>query len=305
MVAAVRDHIARLRLARGYDAVTARSLTDSLLTDAGGIGFFYRGKDDIAALAAGSARDELLRLANALLALGRQPNDKARVRGEYFALASEAFRVLGDKERAIAAAREGLPFVPGAVSEVNARGDEKPGPITNKREDAIYASGFGTEPVIALYRAGARDEALATDFLIAYERYKNADVAGETRDPLWIIEERSNHQLLVLRDLLKRRDVDGAARFYDGWRCAGPYGYDDLSDHYNSDLGLLAALAGRRGSMNAHFAIVLDLMDTGTWSRHSGDAVMELAVTWRRALAIAKTIGAKEDVFERPRCPVR
>jgi len=287
--------IARARLYRGYDAKAAAIVVADSLKGLTQEAFYsYLGQENLLALEAAKATRELLSLAEAYLVRARRPNDDAKDKGEWFALASESFRSAGDKAKAVAAAREGVPLVAAAVTSRN-MGQA----ITDKRQAAVSANGFGTAPVVALYRAGARDEAVATGFLIGYDRYMNADVAGEERDPRWILEDKSTFYADILeRDLIASDDVKGAQIYYDGLRCSAIFGANEQED-LHSVLGTVAALMGRRNSIAAHFALVAASLDR-EGEGHSADSrayfALNRAADWRRALIIAERKAAAPDV---------
>lgn len=85
-----------------------------------------------------------------------------------YGAASEAFRLAQEKPAAIAVAREGLRFIPAAKNTT----------ATGRIEVALQGEFAGDDdavaPAIALYRAGARDEAVASGYLTGYARYRHA-----------------------------------------------------------------------------------------------------------------------------------
>jgi hypothetical protein len=293
----IRVEIASARLRRGYDAAAAKVVVDACLEGLNKAAFYsYAGQEELEALEAGQARSELLKLGEAYLAKARVANDNPEDKGQWFALASEAFRRGGDKTRAVSAAREGLSLIAPAVAE---RGGSSQ---TDKRAAAVAASGFGTAPVVALYRAGARDDALANGYLTGLDRFDNARIAGEVRDPLWVIGDRSAvYAESVIATLISDNDAAGAVRLYDGLRCASVY-EPAAADSMHRSLALLAALSGRRGAMHAHLAKAAEAIDRGHDDAEQPTearayAALAAAADWRRSLTIAERVGAKDDAL--------
>ena len=82
---------------------------------------------------------------------------------------------------------------------------------------AIAMRGVGTDAVIALYRAGAIDDALNTHYLTSKDRYLNAERAGEKKDPLWMLEVHWPEYFdLVAREAARSNDREFQQRVYDG-----------------------------------------------------------------------------------------
>ena len=305
-IRAIRVGIARARLFKGYDPAAAKIVLDDRIEALKGDAFSsYLGQEELDALEAAKAHNELLTLGDAYLTRARQPNDDPEDQGQWFAIASESYRRGGDKTRAVAAAREGLPLVSRAVTARVTPPNQEARPITDGRTAAVRANGFGTEPVVALYKAGARDEALATGFLTGFNRFRNAKLAGEDPDPQWVVDDRSSfYTEIVTGDLIWSNDARNASWFLQALQCSSLYG-SNSQDEFNRELGLLSALSGRRGSMKAHLASAAAAVERGAESSTPDTQsyfALALAADWRRALTIAERVGAKDDPPEPPRC---
>lgn len=221
-------------------------------------------------------------------------SDKTMVYGA----ASEAFRLAGEIPAALAVAREGMRFVP-AATVISEKG---------RIEAAVAAGTFEWDddpiaPAIALYRAGAREEALQSGYLTGYARFRHAVVAGETPDARWVIADKSDFTIAIfLRRLIETPAPVTALQLYDGLRCSEPALGGVIDRHkFNSFLALLAALTGRAGSMRAHLSTAAVSLDDNAqiipaYYAHG------LAEDWRRALVIAERIGAKDDKLTAPSC---
>ena len=173
-IPALRDSIALARLARGYDAASAKRVMDSSLDGLARHAIRFGSLEDANrdALERSGAREELRELGAEYLrraeVLRRAETPGAQSQSaELLAAASDAYLRAGDRERAREIARLGLPLVCESVKEL----------------------GRDTSPVIALYRTGAIEEALNTHCLTGTHRYLNAERAGEKRDPRWILDE--------------------------------------------------------------------------------------------------------------------
>jgi len=213
----VRSEVAAARLRKGYDAAAARVVADELFDEYTqyGIRFGALGSS------VGTGRDALERsgAVRELRALGAECLRRAEAlagepqAAEWFAAASDYYMRAGDRERAREIARRGLPYVPAAVR----RATESYGnvdfndPISMTRA----AQGTGTSPVIALYRAGAIEEAVQTRYLSGKDRYLNAKRAGEKADPQWVIDDRWSHMSAIAHDAA-RAGKDFQQRAYDG-----------------------------------------------------------------------------------------
>jgi len=215
-----------------------------------------------------------------------------------YGAASEAFRLAGEIPAALAVAREGMRFVPAAMVI----------PEKGRIEAAMAAGTFAVDddpvaPAIALYRAGARDEALRSGYLNGYARFRHAAVAGETPDPRWAIADKSDFTIWrFIYELIETPMPATATKLYDGLRCSGTTLADVIEPHkFEGYLAVLAALTGRAGSMRAHLTTAAVSLDDKAqiipaYYAHG------LAGEWRRALVIAERTGAKDDALTAPSC---
>lgn len=220
--------------------------------------------------------------------------DKTMVYGA----ASEAFRLASEIPAALAVAREGLRFVPAATVT----------PERGRIEAAAAAGTFAWDddpiaPAIALYRAGAREEALRSGYLTGYARFRHAVVAGETPDARWVIADNSDFTILrLVYELIETPVPVTAAQLYDGLRCseAALGGVVD-PPKFNSYLAVLAALTGHAGSMRAHLSTAAVSLDNKA-QIIPGFYAHSLAEDWRRAHVIAERTRAKDDKLVAPLC---
>jgi len=211
----VRTDIAVARLAKGYDAASARQLVNNIV----GLVNISRpnlrdsdpGKRD--ALERSSARNELREL-GALYVREADATDYGPFKSEYSAAASDYFLRAGDRERALEMARRSLPYMP---DNMRAYGYFTRPARNDPAAKAIAMRGVGTNAVIALYRAGAIDEALKTGYLTSKDRYLNAERAGEKKDPLWMLEVHWPEYFdLMAREAARSNDHEFQQRAYDG-----------------------------------------------------------------------------------------
>ena len=118
------------------------------------------GKRD--ALELSGARNELREL-GAVYVREADATDYRPFKSEYYAAASDYYLRAGDRERALELARRALPYMP---DNIRAHGYFTRPERNDAATRAIAMRGVGTDAVIALYRAGAIDEALKTEYLI-------------------------------------------------------------------------------------------------------------------------------------------
>jgi hypothetical protein len=248
------------------------------------------------AAAAGATSD--LKIFGADLASRARREPIAEDKTMAYGAASEAFRLAGEIPAALAVAREGLRFVPAATAI----------PETGRIEAASAAGTFAWDddmiaPAIALYRAGARDEALGSGYLTGYARFRHAVVAGETPDARWVIADKSDFTIWrFLSELIEKPAPAVATQFYDGLRCSEA-ALGDVIDppKFHSNLAVLAALIGRAGSMRAHLGVAAVSLDDKA-QIIPGFLAHRLAEDWRRALVIAGRSGAKSDKLAAASC---
>ena len=155
----VRTDIAVARLAKGYDAASARQFVNNIV----GVANISRprlhdsdpaGRRD--ALERSGARNELRELGAAYVREA-EATDYPPFKSERFAAASDYYLRAGDRERALELARRALPYMP---DHIRALGYFTRPKSNDPAAKAIAMRGVGTDAVIALYRAGAIDEAL-------------------------------------------------------------------------------------------------------------------------------------------------
>jgi hypothetical protein len=286
----------------------------------------------VEALRGGGARDALTAIADKLLSQARVEesfNDKPY----WYSEAAEVYEAAGNRSAAIEAAREGLPHIePSIRSHWYGRTPPPMSKPDQKRHAAALAGqsgfAFGAEPVVALYRLGARDEALRFGFLSGFKRYENAEAAGETPDPQWVVDDHASASVDQMVDLLiAKPNATVAGKFYEALRCERSKIFEPFeSPSLEVDLGLLAALAGRRASMTRHFtaaaadidalsgdaqalkAIVHEFADRPSLDGRTdkakdilGRRARNLADAWRRGLTIAERVKATDDAMA-PAC---
>jgi hypothetical protein len=152
--------------------------------------------------------------------------------------------------------------------------------IYQPRADAVVAV-YGTAPIIALYRAGEREEALRSGYLTGLWRYKSAAAAGEQPDPRWVLGDRAWNEVEFMYLVLLHADREAALLLYDelnrrqGWLA-------DVSDAFwHRRLALFAALAGRRAEMLDHLAAAAGVLDRP--DQNDPYWALNLAREWRQA----------------------
>jgi hypothetical protein len=277
-------------LAEGVDATDPpydTAWTKGLLETCSGYGWC----SDVLAEAAAAGATADLKMFGADLASRARREPIADRKTMAYGAASEAFRLAGEIPAALAVAREGLRFVPAATVV----------PETGRIEVASAAGNFAWDddaiaPAIALYRAGARDEALRSGYLTGYARFRHAVVAGETPDARWVIADKSDFTMWrFISELIETPAPATATQFYDGLRCSEA-ALSDVIDppKFNSNLAVLAALIGRAGSMRAHLGTAAVTLDDKA-QIIPGFLAHRLAEDWRRTLVIAERSGAKSD----------
>ena len=211
--------IDQARLRDGYDREAVARVLADILSAAEHLPWPERGPE---ALKAGGATDELRALGAALVSRGRAPDRSPEDRTDDFGLASWAFRAAGDREAALAAAREGMAFVPEAV------------------EGRGHLSSFGTWPVRELFQL-APDEGVASGFLWGRDRYESAATVGGQADPAWLAGPRMDFLMKLVVPTLQRRGAASDARALLIRLQAEPADWASAGDE---ELMMLAAIAG-------------------------------------------------------------
>jgi hypothetical protein len=280
----------------------------------------------VEALRGGGAQDALTAIADKLLVKARK-EEEPHQKPDWFSEAADAYLAAGKRPAALEAAREGLRFVE-PVMRMHWYGRTPPPldtPAQKNRAAALTGQAgysFGAEPVLALYRLGAREEALRFGFLSGFQRYVNAEAAGETPDPQWVIDDHASASVDQMVDLLiTKPNAAVAGRFYEALRCERSKIFEPFElPSLEVDLGLLAALAGRREAMTHHFtaaAANIDALsgdtqalnaiirvfadrpslDGQTWKAREifGHRARDLADAWRRGLTILDRVKATAD----------
>ncbi len=258
----VRTDIAIARLAKGYDAASARQIVNSILglpnIAARHLHDSDPGKRD--ALERSGARDELRELGAACAREGDATNYRP-FKSEYYAAASDYYLRAGERERAVELARRAFRYMPDLLRAwVGYVGVDR----NDTAAMAIEMRGVGTDAVIALYRAGAIDEALRTRALTGKDRYLNAERAGEKKDPLWMLENPWPEYFdFVASEAARSNDRDFQQRVYDGLARSCGKQLADCSRQTLRNIALVAAGMGDRPRMKAALADVVRQIKAG------------------------------------------
>jgi hypothetical protein len=219
-------------------------VTGAIFDDLARDGIRFAGFEDEKrdALERGGARDELRELGAEYLRQAEAIDGKPES-ANWYAMASDYYLRAGDRDRAREIARRGLPYAPELVRRFN----ETVG-VANKSDPtaaAISAQGRGTLPVVALYRAGAIEEALKTRYLTGKDRYLNAERAGEKKDPQWVLDDDWPLWIgVMVRDASRSTDREFQQRAYDGLvrSCRKP-----LADCFSETLREIAQVVAGMG----------------------------------------------------------
>ncbi len=278
-ISGTRLAIDQARLRSGYDREAAARVLAAVLAEDEFLPWPEGGPN---ALEAAGAKDELRALGAALVSRGRTPGRWPEERTDDFGQAAWAFRAAGDREAALAAAREGMAFVPEAVA---GRGD---------------VSSFGTWPVRELFEL-APDEAVASGFLWDYDRYERVMKAGGQADPEWVADYDAPFRTELATALLReRRDPVAARALLDALeaRLARPQARADVGDRAWRRIGtaddrmILAAVAGDGEALDAVFSDALSALDE---AEESASEALRLAVDYREARVLLATLQAPQS----------
>lgn len=277
--------IAEARLRHGYDRAAAQLIVADRLRSLSGPAFHsYLNPSPLDALERAQARGELHRLGESYLRQARRQSNGAEDTGEWFALASDCFRRAGDNQAALLAAREGMPFVAPAVT---ARGGNPRDP----RRAVVEANGFGAAPALALYKAGAQTEAVHSGYVSGFDRYQADSRSGGAVDIHAVIADRSwFYTVIIGRGMISDVRTERSERFYQALRNARPQFADVPAGEYQRELGLMAALTGRRAEMRADFAEAAALLDRNSSAEETAanaSSALALAADWRRGEVIS------------------
>ena len=265
----VRTDIAIARLAKGYDAASARHLVNNIvgIPNISARHIHDSDPEKRGALERGGARNELREL-GAWYVREAAAVDYRPYKSKFYAAASDYYLRAGDRERALEMARRALPYLPDLIRALGYFTRPKSNDPAAK---AIAMRGVGTDAVIALYRAGAIGEALETYYLTSKDRYLNADRAGEKKDPVWMLEVHWPEYFdQVAREAARSNDHEFQQRVYDGLvrSCGKPLA--DCFDQTLRNIALVAAGMGDRPRMKAALAAVVRQIDEEESMRVAG-----------------------------------
>jgi hypothetical protein len=296
-VRGVRNSLAVARLrSSGYDAEAARILMGEIFDEfsRNGIRFGAFGSaigNEREALEQAGAREELRELGAECLRRADSTDFKYQA-SEWLASASDFYRRAGDLERAREVARRGLPYVPELVRQANES-------LTGVNRDdptamAVAAQGRGTSPVIALYRAGAIDEALKSGYLTGKDRYRNAELAGEEKDPQWVIDDGWKLWIdAMVHEASRSTDREFQQRAYDALvrSCKKPLA--DCFDEKLRNIAEVAAGMGDEARMKEALAAAARQLDRG-WGM--GFHAMYVAGPWAHCEEVLRS--AKQSLAQ-------
>jgi hypothetical protein len=290
-IAFIRAEIAEAALRHGHDEQAARMVLAHALSNLDKGAFYsYMETEVRVALQAGGARQELVQLGDVYMQQAAQAGLSAENRGDWIAAASDCYRRAGQREQAQAAARRGLPGVEAALAKRVCEVDRTACDAGKGPHDlASSANGFGTEPVVALYRAGAVREALDSGFLTGFERFRNASDAGEVRDVQWVVDDHDPTKLDILVHQLAREDNGPmAGALYSSLKQAAR-APQRMGYYRESRLAVMAALAGRVEDTRRELVHTAAALDTDAEARDPAVQRWEargVAADWREALLI-------------------
>lgn len=264
-ISETRLGIDQARLRSGYDREAAARVLAAVLAEDELLPWPGDGPE---ALKAAGANEELRALGAALMSRGRVPDRSPEHRTDDFGLAAWAFRAAGDRDIALAAAREGLAFVPEAVAD---------------RSGSV--SSFGTWPVRELFEL-APGEAVESGLLWDYDRYSSVVKAGGQADPVWVANDESPASVELATSLLRERgDVTAARALLDALdaklRRPGAGAWDRLE--VTDERMTLAAIAGDPEALEAVFNDGLLALDEG---EADGRSAIELVIDYREARSL-------------------
>ena len=252
-IPAVRARIAVARLKARYDAKDARLVVAYYFDRMNDPRSHSRidDSDPLGALEQSGAKAELRDLADEYMRLAQLsgPGEEAM---DWYADASGSYRRAGDLEKAREVARMGFPFVADAVRRKIV--DRQVFPGTSPRWLAAMSRGFGTAPVIALYCTGAIDEALKFGYLSGKDRYQNAEIAGEPRNPQWVLDDDSRIDMWsMVTSAVRDEDLALRRRVFDALKNSCKTAYSDCYDETLVHLGGLAGSLGDEVEMKRIF----------------------------------------------------
>lgn len=249
-------------------------------------------------LSAANAKKELLALAELFYERATASSLRPEYRGQAFAQASETFRLADDRRRAVHVAKEGLQFVVPAVNERLLPKYRFPSTPQEKQRAAVMTSGFGSAPVISLYRAGEIEAALGFGYLTGLHRYESAIVAGEKPDVKWVVEDRDLSALWSLTDdFVRNEDTVGAEALI------AALGNLPQAQFSSGNPGNLFALRGALVAMSGRSSDVDHEFTKGLWKDEPESSednrkaiaffVANHAAHWKRARIIASRVRSR------------
>jgi hypothetical protein len=202
-----------------------------------------------------------------------------------YAIASDCYLRAGERQIALDMAHKGLPFVSSVIESASRDiGDAKK---RTKSELTRSALGRGTEPVVALYRAGAIAEATSTGYLTGRDRYENALVAGEKPDPQWVLDyDERLGTISMVWNAIAGHEIETQKQVYDAisaW-CKAKVSCAKGDDETNEQLASLAAAMGDRTTMEFQLNSAVKAIDESS----SGLSAVDLAGKWLSDLQLLR-----------------
>lgn len=284
-IVGVQAEIATARLKSGYDAASARTIVKHLLANMQKQDLYLKDFDneELGALEHSGAQAELREVGRAYEQQAALMGNDA---GKWLAFASDCYLRAGDREAAIKTARLGLKYVPEAVT------DGMPhSPTQTPQELARRAQGTGTEPVIALYRAGGISEALEFGYLAGKDRYFHARRAGEQPHPQWVIDDGWELYVWAMVGTAIKEEPATVPRVLAAFKNSCPsLTQAQCGEDMVFNFAHLAAAAGDRQLMHSLFANAardLEKIDDGLDTQAS--FAVRLAAHWAHALEMLHT----------------
>lgn len=272
-ISEIRLAIDQARLHKGYDREAAARVLAGALADDGLLPWPESGPE---ALKAGGATEELRALGVALVERGRAADRAAEDRTDDFGQAAWAFRAIGDRDAALAAAREGMAFIAQATAGRSGRG-----------------SSHGTRPARELFELEP-GEAVASGLLWDYDRYEAVLRAGGEPDPEWVADPDAPFSLELATWLLRdRRDPVAARALQDAVEARLASSESDPDSRVWRRIGtaehrmILGAVAGDGTALDVVFSDTLFALDE---TDASASDALRLAIDYREARVLLATL---------------
>lgn len=240
----------------------------------------------------GGGTVQLRRVGDAWLARGRSAGGRVETAVQYFGAASDAYRIAGDTDKAIAAAREGMALIPLSFSgwreSSNAKNANDGIPDhAERRRLAGRDNGMHIAPAIALFRAGAETEALESSFTSGGQLLESWDKPLDAFDPQWIVDDTSKWLDSTISTVLSLHDPAFAGRVHDALAKAPDFAEPE-------QLAVLAAAAGNAEQVRGHIETLL--ASAKSPNNHPDDEpyIMANAVlTWKVGDMLLKALPAR------------